>query len=106
MPGVEEKIDMKLVFTDHLKTRLKQRGIPTKVVREIFKQSLENYWDNLRNRNIIIGEVLYQGKIRKVLAAYDKIENTKEVVTIHPITDEQIKQRLSSGRWEYEKETE
>ena len=94
---------MKLVFTDHLMTRLKQRGILAKIVREIFKQSLENYWDNLRNRHIVIGKVLYQGKIRKVLAAYDKIEDTKEVVTIHPIKDEQIKQRLSSGRWKNEK---
>lgn len=93
----------KIIVTTHLKTRLKQRGISTKIIKEIFDQSLENYWDNLRNHHIVIGRVNYQEKYRKVLAAYDKIENIKEVITIHPITDEQIKNRLASGRWSYEK---
>lgn len=95
---------MKIIFTDHLKTRLKQRGIPTKTVKEVFDQNLENFWDNLRNHHIVTGVVDYQGKTRKVLAAYDKIDkNTAEVITIHPITDEQITQRLNSGRWKHEK---
>ena len=87
---------MKIVFTDHLLTRLKQRKISRNIVKEIFNQSLENYWDNL-------GEVLYQGKYRKVMVAYDIIEKRIEAVTIHPITETEIKHRLQSGRWNYEK---
>lgn len=94
---------IKIVLTSHLKTRLKQRGISTKIVKEILDQSLEIYWDNLRNHSIVIGIANYQGKRRKVLAAYDKIGNIKEVITIHPITDKQIRSRLTSGRWNYEK---
>ena len=94
---------MKIVFTDHLLTRLKQRKISRNIVKEIFNQSLENYWDNLRNRHIVIGEVLYQGKYRKVMEAYDIIEKRIEAVTIHPITETEIKHRLQSGRWNYEK---
>lgn len=96
---------IKIKFTVHLKTRLEQRGISTRIVKEIFEQKIENYWDNLRNHHIVIGIVNYQGKHRKLLAAYDRIEveNIAEVITIHPITDEQIKNRLASGRWSYEK---
>ncbi len=94
---------MKIVFTEHLLTRLKQRKIPRNIVKEIFNQSLENYWDNLRNRHIVVGEVLYEGKYRKVLVAYDIIKNRVEAVTIHPITEIEIEHRLQSGRWSYEK---
>ncbi len=94
---------MKIVFTDHLLIRLKQRKIPRNIVKEIFSQSLENYWDNLRNRHIVVGEVLYKGKSRKVLVAYDIIKNRIEAVTVHPITETDIDHRLYSGRWNYEK---
>lgn len=94
---------MKLIYTDHLKSRLKQRGIPLAIVKEIFDKSQENYWDYLRKRHIVVSKVDYKGKQRKVLAAYDRIGMTKEVVTIHPITDREIRQRLISGRWSNEK---
>lgn len=93
---------MKLVYTDHLKTRLKQRGIQIKIVREIFENGQENYWDELRSRHIIVATVVYKEKLRKVLAAYDRIGARAEVVTVHPIGDEEIQQRLESGRWTYE----
>ena len=94
---------MKLIYTDHLRSRLKQRGIPLTIVKEIFEKSQEKYWDNLRNHSIVVSTVNYKGKLRKVLAAYDRIEMTKEVVTIHPIADREIRQRLISGRWSHEK---
>ena len=94
---------MKLIYTDHLKSRLKQRKIPTNVVKKIFEDADEFYWDTLRNHLIVINTVPYKGKPRKVLAAYDTIDDAYEVITIHPITDTQIRQRVISGRWRYEK---
>lgn len=94
---------MKLIYTDHLKTRLKHREIALNLVREIFDKSKEYYWDNLRHHRIVISTVNFKGKYRKVLAAYDTIKKGFEVITIHPITDEEIKKRLLSGRWSYEK---
>lgn len=96
---------MKLILTDHIKIRLRQREIPRKVVKEIISQNLENYWDNLRNHHIVIGKLNYHGVDRKILVAYDTIDKEIEAVTIHPVTDNQIKQRLNSGRWSYEKDT-
>ncbi len=90
---------MKLVYTNHLKTRLAQRGIAVAIVKEIFDKAQERYFDNLRKRHIVIARVRYEGKLRKVLAAYDKIGKIVEVITVHPISDKQITQRLNSGRW-------
>ena len=94
---------MKLILTDHLIGRLKLRNIPLESVENIFKKPKEFYWDNLRNRHVVVSKVRYKGKLRKMLAAYDKIEDRTEVVTTHPITDGEIKNRLISGRWSYEK---
>lgn len=94
---------MRLIYTNHLKSRLKQRNIPVSVVKKTFVGADEFYWDTLRNHSIVVNTVSYKGKRRKVLAAYDTIDGTYEVITIHPITDEQIKQRVISGRWEHEK---
>lgn len=91
-----------ITLTKHLKTRLKQRKIPARTVIEIFNKSKENYYDNLRNHNIVIANVTLKKKAGKFLVAYDKIESRIEAVTIHPINDKQIKQRLDSGRWTYE----
>lgn len=94
---------MSLILTDHLKSRLKLRNIPEKMVKSIFEKSQKFYWDNLRNHHIAVGQAQYKGKIRKMLVAYDKIGDTIEFVTIHPITDKEIDQRMMSGRWVYEK---
>ncbi|MBI2338031.1 hypothetical protein HYU95_02505 [Candidatus Daviesbacteria bacterium] len=87
-----------------MKSRLELRNISKKTGQNIFEKSQEFYWDNLRNHHIAVGRVRYKGKIRKMLAAYDKIGDTIELITIHPITDEEINQRIKSGRWIYEKE--
>ena len=94
---------MKFILTDHLKERLISRGISEKIVEKIFEKSEEFYWDNLRNRHVVVSKVKYKGKLRKMLAAYDTIEGRTEVVTTHPITDTEIKNRLIIGRWSYEK---
>lgn len=95
---------MKLRFTDHLKKRLKEREIPLKIVADIFQNVQVRCFDNLRNHHIVVSTVIYKGKSRKMLAAYDRISIENEVITIHPITDKQIKQRVDSGRWNYEKD--
>lgn len=94
---------MKLILTNHLKSRLKLRNIPEKTVENIFKKPEEFYWDNLRHHHIVVFKVTYKGKLRKMLAAYDTMEDEIEIVTTHPITDAGIKNRLISGRWTYEK---
>lgn len=94
---------MKLFLTDHLKERLILRGISETIVYKIFEKSEEFYWDNLRKRHVVVSRTRFKGKMRKMLAAYDRMEDIVKVVTTHPITDTEIKNRLISGRWSYEK---
>jgi len=94
---------MKLVYTDHLKTRLKQREISTELVTKVIEKNEQAFWDNLRDRHIIVSKVIYKDKARHVLVAYDKIGKNIEVVTIHPISSKEIDQKIKSGRWTDEK---
>lgn len=94
---------MKLVFTDHLKFRLKERGVSAKVVKKIFDNSEEFYWDNLRSHHIVINTIMYKRRRRKMLAAYDTIGDGMEIVTVHPISEKDIRQRVISKRWSYER---
>ena len=94
---------MKLKFTDHLKKRLSERKIPLEIIQEIFRNKGELYYDNLRKHQIMVSKVTYRNKLRKMLVAYDIIKRVVEVITLHPITDEEIKQRLKIKRWSYEK---
>lgn len=94
---------MKLILTDHLKSRLKLRNISERTIENIFKKGQEFYWDNLRQHHVVISKVTYKGRVRKMLAAYDTIRDETEVITAHPIKDAEIKQRLISGRWTHEK---
>lgn len=50
----------------------------------------------------MVSKVTYKGKLRKMLAAYDKIGDATEIITTHPISDKEINQRINSGRWIYE----
>ncbi|MSQ14437.1 MAG: hypothetical protein EXR50_01040 [Dehalococcoidia bacterium] len=74
---------MKLVLTDHLKARLGQRKIPLELVEENFEKSEEAYWDNLRNHYVVISLVKHNESLRKVIAAYDRIGEDKEVIAVH-----------------------
>lgn len=55
---------MKFIYTDHLKSRLKSRGIPLKLAKEIFNKREDDYWDNLREHAIKVGKVVYKEKLR------------------------------------------
>lgn len=94
---------MKLILIDHLKSRLKLRGVSEKTVKNIFNKSQGFYWDSLRNHYIAVSQIKYKGKTRKMLVAYDKILDAVELITVHPVTDEEIDRRIKSGRWVYEK---
>lgn len=90
---------MKITLRPHLKIRLKQRFIPQDYPKNILLNPEENYFDTLTNHNIAIKTLQYSGKLRPMVVAYDIIGKTIEAVTIHPITEQEIDNRLQKGRW-------
>lgn len=95
---------MKIVYSAHLKRRLKERKIPQSYPREIISNPEQEYIDNITNYRISVKKLFYAEKIRSMVVAYDIIESGIEVITIHPISDSEIKNKVKAGRWKkYEK---
>lgn len=95
---------MKIVYKLHLKIRLKQREIPIDYPRQIIESPEQEYFDTLAKRKIAIKKLYFEGKLRNILVAYDIIENTIEIVTVHIISSKEIKNKVRVERWrKYEK---
>ena len=90
---------MKIILRPHLKIRLKQRLIPPDYPTKIVKEPDQTYFDTLTDRHIAIKTLEYNGKLRPMAVAYDIIENTIQIITIHPTTEQEISNKVYRGRW-------
>ena len=90
---------MRIIYRPHLLQRLKERKIPKEYPREIINSAEHIYFDAITNHNIAIKKLIYAGKIRNMVVAYDIIENNKEIVTIYPIAESELKNKVKAGRW-------
>ncbi len=86
-------------YTKHLELRLKIRRIPHEYPKLILESPDETFVDVLEKRNIAIKRLKYNKKVRNMMIAYERKDNYIEIVTIHPISDEKIINRVMSGRW-------
>ena len=93
---------MRVVYTDHLKLRLRARRIPERMPERIYREAKERYYDHATFRHIAVMSVIYHRRRRKMMIAYDEFLDRVEIVTIHPITNRQIGERVLAGRWTYE----
>ena len=89
---------MKFIYTSHFKFRAKQRKIALKLARKIFENADEYYFDNLRKHKIAIARLKFNRKVKTIMLSYDIIDETVEFITIHPIRDKEIENKVISGR--------
>ena len=75
------------------------RKIPYKLPRNIYLLADQRYLDTSTRHNIAVKRVRYYRKQVYFMIAYDKKGKEVEVVTIHPISEEQIKARVENKRW-------
>jgi hypothetical protein len=90
---------VKIEYTDHLKLRLKIRKIPNNYPKEIYENPEQKFYDNSEKAHISIKKLDYNKKLRNMMIAYNEKEGKIEIITIHPITDEKIINRVMSRRW-------
>lgn len=90
---------MKIIYTPHLRFRLKVRGISHQLPKKIFKEAKEHYYDNLSKHYLAVHKLRFNKKLREVVIAYDKKDEIIEIITIHPLKIYQKITRISSGRW-------
>lgn len=90
---------MKIILRPHLKIRLKERRIPQNYPRKILTTPEVKYFDTLTGHLIAVKHLLYNEKLRPMAVAYDIIGSEIQIITIHPISEQEIKNRLIKIRW-------
>lgn len=90
---------MKITYRDHLKRRLKERKIPNSYPRKVFVNSSKRFFDNGTSHHIAISKLQYAGKLKSLAVSYDIINSQIELITIHPISDQEINNKIKSRRW-------
>jgi hypothetical protein len=88
-----------IIFTDYLKYRAELRGFDLDKIEYIIRYSSERYIDTESYRLIVIGE--HDNKL-VMIPPYEETETTITPITIHTVTRQQIKFRLTTGRLSYE----
>lgn len=88
-----------VVYTRHLRARLELRRFPADLPRKIFEDVDRRYLDKETGHEIAVKQVLLRGKWRRVMIAYDRNGHVAEIVTIHPISNEQERSKMKEGRW-------
>jgi len=94
---------MRIIFSEHLKLRLKVRKIPKELPKKVYQKAKERYFDNKTCYSIAVSTAKYAGKKRKMVIVYEKSATQVKIITVYPTTDKEIKNRLKSGRWSHEK---
>ena len=95
---------MQIVYRPHLLRRLKERKIPKDYPKQILQDAEQEYFDSATMHNISVKKLPYGGKMHCMVIAYDIIENSKEIITVYPISELELSNKVKRGRWKtYEK---
>ncbi len=86
-------------YTEHLELRLKSRKIPHDYPKKIYENPEQIFFDKIEKNFVAIKKMQYNGKIRNIMIAYEKKGNEICIITIHPITNEKIINRIANKRW-------
>ena len=89
----------KIIYTDHLKLRMKLRSVPKHLPQTIFEKPSERYYDTITKHQIAIATAMLKGKIKEYVLSFDEVDDRAELITIHPIKPAQKLARVRSGRW-------
>ena len=90
---------VKFKLSEHLKRRLKERRIPEDYPQEIFKKSKIHYFDTQSEHYVSVAKLKYAESLRNMVAVYDKISDEVGIITVFPISEEELKNKINSGRW-------
>ena len=90
---------MKIVYRPHLKRRIKEREFLKDYPRKIYLKSKLHFFDAETNHYIAVAKMQYARKLRNLAISYDIIGENIEIVTIHPVSDKELKRRIETGRW-------
>jgi hypothetical protein len=90
---------MKFVHSAHFLQRNKIRNISENIAEKIFLEADGHYRDAQTKTHIAVKNMSYKNKQRDVGLVYTKLGDTVTFITIHPLKEHQLQNRIESGRW-------
>ena len=90
----------KIVYTDHLRLRMKLRGIPQALPKSIWLEAKERYYDRATTHYIAVMAYKTKERVREFALSYDEKEGVIQLITVHPIKELQKLTRIKAGRWQ------
>jgi hypothetical protein len=94
---------MKIVYTQHIISRLKLRKIPKSLAQKTYLERESELYDSIQNHHIALSKQKLFGKIRLLVIVFDKVKDKTELITLYPTTEKEVENRIKVGRWIYEK---
>jgi len=94
---------MKIIYTDHLISRLRLRKIPKSLAKKVYREKEAEFYDTIRHHYLALNRQELFGKIRLVVVVFDKFEDRIELITLYPTDEQEVDNRIKAGRWVYEK---
>ncbi len=93
---------MEVKYSAHLRFKMQVREIPEQMPERIYRESKQRYYNHHSLRHIAVMAVHHKQRRTWMMIAYDQTPDHVEIITIHPITKDQIQERLITGRWAHE----
>jgi hypothetical protein len=90
---------LNLIYSAHLRNRLRLRNIPDDLPREIVETATERFFDKETNYYIAIKPIHVYDRLREVMVACEIERDSIRLITIHPVKQGQKANRIKSGRW-------
>ena len=90
----------KIVYTDHLRLRLKLRSIPKALPKRIWMESTERYLDRVTGHSVAVLVCQIKERVKEFALSYDEKEGIVQLITVHPIKTLQKLSRIKMGRWQ------
>ena len=90
---------MKIRYSGHLLTRLRMRDIPEHIPRLVYGKATRRFFDTETGHAIAVSHIAFFGKERDVAVTYREDHGEVLLITIHPLKQNQIDNRLKTGRW-------
>ncbi len=90
---------MKIILRPHLKIRLEQRKIPRNYPKIIVMKPDAKYYDIATKHQVAVKKLKYNEKLRPMAASYDIIIDEIQIITIHPVSEQEIENKLKKERW-------
>ena len=89
----------RIVYSIHLRFRLKLRIIPRSLPLKIYRLAKEHYFDTGTLKHVAVTRTRFKGKMREMAVVYREEMERVVLISIHPLKIFQKTNRIKSGLW-------